>query len=271
MQNKLFIFKLCLLYNIMKVRAEPSNRSNLYITTTIISCIIYAIVIFMIKRIIQVYKNKRSSKNDKHINSITSSDISSMSLVGRYENVKEIESLVPPCLKAYVNQHQWTELVTSIKLNNSHRNSFFSFHPLLFPVVSGVVKFCQYIIHNNAWSSYLNEKVVNNASISELREIETKYGENVGDNVISKLCIILVIEDILCFIMYYWFSKYMVKKNHTTYTSRFIQANETLKNENIPLVWVLDWKPPEYTLFGFSEICYIELHLLEEENVIVIK
>jgi len=252
MQNKIFIFLLSILYNIVKVRAEPSNSSNLYITTTIISCIIYALVIYIIKKIIILFKNRGSNIEDKHINSITSSDLSSMSLVGKYKSVKEIETIVPSNLKSYVNQQQWTELVCSIKQNDCHRNAFFSFHPLLFPAISGIVKFCQYIIHNNAWSSYLNEKVVNNANISELQEIETKYSENVGENVISKLCIILIIEDVLCFIMYYWFSKYMVKKNHTTYTSRFIQANETFKNENIPLVWVLDWKSPKYTLFGFS-------------------
>jgi len=214
----------------------------------------------------------RKRQKDKHIQSLTSSDDSSISLVGRYENVKDIETMVPPCIKDYISQQQWNDQVCPLRLNDMHhRNHCFSFHPLLFPIVSGIVKFIHYITHNSIWSSYLNEKVVNNANISEIQIIEDRYSKNVGEKVISKLCLILIVEDIFCFIMYYCFSKYMVKKNHSAFTKRFINANEVFKNEGIPLVWVLDWNPPKYTLYGFSEQCYIELHLVEEENIIIMK
>jgi len=253
MKNSLFLIAICFLYNIMPVKAQPADSSSIYATTTIITCIAYAVVLFIIREISALLKRRSNKSNiDLNSDSISSSDVSTTSLIGKYENLKEIESTVPPALKTYVSQQQWSDHINNIKYNNTHYNSFFSFHPLLFPVVSGIVKSAQYIINDCAWKSYLNEKVVNNANIAELQEIQDHYSKNVGENVISKLCLILVVEDIICFIMYYWFSKYIVKKNHASFTSRFIQANEKLKNEGIPIVWVLDWKPPKFTLFGFS-------------------
>ncbi|ORX40410.1 hypothetical protein BCR36DRAFT_189779 [Piromyces finnis] len=251
MWNNIFLISISFLYNIVSVKAEPEDSNILYATTSIITCIIYAIIIFLIKEFM-ILLNHHSSKNniDFRSDSITSSDISTSSLIRKYESIKDIEPTVPPNLKAYISQQQWLDQIEIIKYNNKHYNSFFSFHPLFFPVVSGIVKFAQYIINDCAWKSYLNEKVVNNANIAELQNIQEQYSKNVGENVINKLCLILVMEDIVCFIMYYWFSKYMVKKNHASFTSRFIQSNEKLKNEDIPIVWVLDWEPPEYNLFG---------------------
>ncbi|KAG4095060.1 hypothetical protein H8356DRAFT_498390 [Neocallimastix lanati (nom. inval.)] len=275
MHNKSIILLSCFIYNITAVKAEPPNCTQIYATTTLISCIAYIVIYFIIKKAKGLFKNssKGSNLEDNDIKSETSSEVSTNSLIMKYENVKDINSSLPPSsIKAYISSQQWTEHINSLKLYNNHRNHFFSFHPLYFPIVSGIVKFCQYYILYNQWSNYLNEKVVNNGSnYSEIQEIEKKYSMNVGENIIIRICIILIIEDILCFIMYYWFSKYMVKKNHTTFTSKFIRANETLKNEDIPLVWVLDWKPPKYTSFGFEERCIIELHLIEEDNIIIIK
>jgi len=275
MNNKSIILLSCFLYNIIAVKAEPPNCTQIYATTTLISCIAYIIIYFIIIKAKGLFKNssKDSNLEDNDIKSETSSEVSTNSLIMKYENVKDINSTVPPpSIKAYISSQQWTEQINSLKLYNNHRNNFFSFHPLYFPIVSGIVKFCQYYILYNQWSNYLNGKVVNNGgNYSEIQEIEKKYSMNVGEKVIIRICIILVIEDILCFIMYYWFSKYMVKKDHTSFTSKFIRANETLKNEDIPLVWVLDWKPPKYTSFGFEERCYIELHLVEEDNIIIIK
>lgn len=276
MPIKLNLLLIGILYNTISVKAEPPNASQIYTTTTALSCIVYLIVIFLYKEIKILYKygiNKRNSKikRDNHIESIASSEDSSTSLVNIYENVKDIESTVPPSIKAYISQQQWTDQIDEIKLNNTHRNSFFSFHPLLFPVVSGILKFCHYIILYNQWKVYLNTKVHNNASNNVIQEIEKEYSRNVGDKVIMKICLILVVEDFLCFIFYYWFAKFMVKKNHATFTSHFIRSNEYFKNENIPLLWVLDWKSPKYDLYGFTEQCFIELHVVEEDNIIVIK
>ncbi|ORX75430.1 hypothetical protein BCR32DRAFT_271912 [Anaeromyces robustus] len=257
MPIKLNLLLIGILYNTISVKAEPPNASQIYTTTTALSCIVYLIVIFLYKEIKILYKygiNKRNSKikRDNHIESIASSEDSSTSLVNIYENVKDIESTVPPSIKAYISQQQWTDQIDEIKLNNTHRNSFFSFHPLLFPV----------------WKVYLNTKVHNNASNNVIQEIEKEYSRNVGDKVIMKICLILVVEDFLCFIFYYWFAKFMVKKNHATFTSHFIRSNEYFKNENIPLLWVLDWKSPKYDLYGFTEQCFIELHVVEEDNII---
>jgi len=257
MQNKSIILLLCFLYNIIAVKAEPPNASQIYVTTTIISCIVYLIIFYLFKQATRLFKNSSKNLEDNDIKSVTSSEGSSNSLIMKYENVQDISTTVPSTIKAYISPQQWTEQVESLKLFNKHRNRFFSFHPLYFPIISGIVKFCQYYILYNQWSNYLNVKVVNNGSnYSEIQDIEMKYSKNVGEKVIIRICVILVIEDILCFIMYYWFSKYMVKKNHTTFTSKFIEANEVLKNEDIPLVWVLVWKPPKYTSFGF-EVSFI--------------
>lgn len=254
MQSKSMILLLCILYNITVVRAEPPNCTQIYISTTALSCIVYFILFFILKKTKFLFKNLKNTKQETNeIESIASSDVSSNSLIVKYENVKDISTTVLSSIKAYISPQQWTDQINNLKLSNTHRNSFFSFHPLYFPIVSGIVKFCQYYILYNQWSSYLNEKVVNNGSnYSEIQDIERRYSKNVGESVITKICIILVIEDIFCFLMYYWLSKYMVKKNHATFTSKFIRANEYLKNEDIPLVWVLDWKPPKYTSFGFE-------------------
>lgn len=268
-----------LIINILSVNAEPIQSEEIYITTTLYSCICYLILAGIAKLCIIIYKThlkkffktyRLKNSEKKNITSINSSIDSIPTLLTKYKNIKDIEKVVPPNLEIYISPEQWSEQISYLNLFDQHRNKFFSFHPLAFPLVSALVKYYQYYKMNSDWDNYLLEKAKKDEDTYKMNQMSSEFKKNNEEKVLKYICIILIIEEIVCFFLYYWFSKFMVKKNHKSFTMQFSQMNDSLKNKNIPLVWVLDWKPPKYDLFGFSEKCIIELHYVDQDDFLVI-